>query len=115
MTGPPAEPLSFAIEPDEGGRIDRLLAARFPGVGRRRWAALFASGDVEVDGARARKGDRVAAGSIITIRSRAALHPLTPEPQPELTLEVLHVDRRLVAVNKAAGRPSHPLRAAEIG
>lgn len=96
--------------------MDRLLAARFPGVGRRRWAELFAAGWVAVNGARARKGDRVAPGDLVTVRAAPpAGSSLAPVPEPELPLELLHVDARLVAVAKPAGQPSHPLRAGETG
>jgi 23S rRNA pseudouridine1911/1915/1917 synthase len=108
--------VSFIVGADEAGRLDRVLVARFPGVGRRRWAALFADGAVAVDGARARKGARVAAGAVVTLREAPAVgDALAPVPQPELALDVLHADAQLVAVCKPAGTPSHPLRAGETG
>jgi 23S rRNA pseudouridine1911/1915/1917 synthase len=106
----------FIVGADEAGRLDRVLVARFPGVGRRRWAALFADGAVAVDGTRARKGERVAAGAVVTLREAPAVgDALAPVPQPELALDVLHEDAQLVAVCKPAGPPSHPLRAGETG
>jgi 23S rRNA pseudouridine1911/1915/1917 synthase len=108
--------VDFTIEAGEAGRLDLVLAARFPGVGRRRWAALFADGAVAVDGARARKGDRVGAGARVSLREAPAVgDALAPVAQPELPLEVLHQDEQLIAVNKPAGMPSHPLRAGETG
>ncbi len=69
-----------------------------------------------VDGARARKGDRVAAGARVTLREQPAVgDALAPAAQPELPLDVLHLDATLVAVCKPAGPPSHPLRAGETG
>lgn len=107
---------SFIVDEREAGRLDLILVARFPGVGRRRWAALFAGGGVAVDGARARKGDRVAAGARVTLREQPAVgEALAPVAQPELPLDLLHVDATLVAVCKPAGPPSHPLRAGETG
>jgi 23S rRNA pseudouridine1911/1915/1917 synthase len=109
-------PVDFTIGAGEGGRLDRVLVARFPGVGRRRWAALFADGAVAVDGARARKGDRVAAGARVTLREEPAVgEALAPIPEPELALDVLHADAHLVALAKPAGQPSHPLRPGETG
>jgi 23S rRNA pseudouridine1911/1915/1917 synthase len=105
---------SFTLGAGESGRVDRVLVARFPGIGRRRWASLFAAGAVEVDGARARKGDLVGPGSQVTLRE-APDPALAPVAQPELLLEVLHVDAALVAVAKPAGLPSQPLRAGETG
>ena len=113
---PDSPAIGFTVLPGEAGRLDRMLAARFPGVGRRRWAAMFAAGDVAVDGARARKGDRVADGARVTVREAPAVgDALAPVAQPELALDVLHVDAQLIALNKPAGSPSHPLRAGETG
>ncbi|HTE51091.1 MAG TPA: RluA family pseudouridine synthase [Kofleriaceae bacterium] len=100
----------------ESGRLDLVLAARYPGVGRRRWAALFADGAVQVDGARARKGDRVGPGARVTLREEPASgDELAPVAQAELPLALLLVEPSLVAVDKPAGWPSHPLRAGETG
>lgn len=106
----------FTVRADEAGRLDRILAARFPGVGRRRWAEMFTAGWVAVNGARAVKGQRVGPGAEVTVRAAPATGPsLAPVPQPELPLEVLHADRRLLALNKPPGQPSHPLRPGETG
>jgi 23S rRNA pseudouridine1911/1915/1917 synthase len=111
-----SDPIRFTVGPGEAGRLDRVLAARFPGIGRRGWAALLAAGEVAVNGARARKGDRVASGDQVTMRhAPTAAGSLAPVPQPELPLEVLHSDARLLALAKPAGQPSHPLRAGETG
>jgi 23S rRNA pseudouridine1911/1915/1917 synthase len=108
--------LRFVVGAGESGRIDRVLAARFPGIGRRRWAALFAAGGVAVDGARAAKGDMVEPGAEVFLREAPAVgDALAPVAQPELPLEVLHTDARLVVVCKPAGPPSHPLHAGETG
>ncbi|HEU5058062.1 MAG TPA: RluA family pseudouridine synthase [Kofleriaceae bacterium] len=108
--------MQFIVGPGEEGRIDRLLTARYPGVGRRRWAELFAAGWVAINGARARKGDRVASGDQVTLRQApAAGGSLAPVPEPDLPLDVLHVDARLLGLCKPAGQPSHPLRAGETG
>lgn len=106
----------FTVGPGEGGRLDLLLAARFPGVGRRRWAEIFAAGAVEVDGRRARKGDRVAPGARVALAGAPPTGgALAPEPAPDAPLDLLHVDARVVALAKPAGVPSHPLRTGETG
>jgi 23S rRNA pseudouridine1911/1915/1917 synthase len=113
MTRPPN---SFTVAAGEGGRLDLLLAARFPSVGRRRWGELFAAGWVEVDGRRARKGDRVTPGARVSLTGAPpAGDALAPDPAPDDPLDVLHVDPRVVAIAKPAGVPSHPLRAGERG
>jgi len=106
----------FTVNAEEAGRLDRILVARFPGVGRRRWAEMFAAGWVQVNGGRAVKGQRVAPGAEVTVRAAPATGPsLAPIPEPELPLEVLHVDARLLALGKPPGQPSHPLRPGETG
>lgn len=103
-----------------GGRADRIVGERL-GWGRRLVARAFEEGLVNVNGRRAKKGDRVAPGDEIEIavaalaegaRGRDALRPV---PEPEAPLEVLVEDRRFVAVAKPPGAPSYPLRPGERG
>ncbi len=111
-----SESVRFTVTAGEAGRLDRILVARFPGVGRRRWAEMFAAGWVQVNGARAAKGARVTAGAEVTVRAAPATgSALAPVPAPELALDVLHADARLLALNKPPGQPSHPLRPGETG
>jgi 23S rRNA pseudouridine1911/1915/1917 synthase len=70
---------------------------------------------VRVNGRVARKGDRVAPGDVVEIGAVPSRADLAPVPQPELPLSVLHLDAALVALDKPAGMPSHPLRAGERG
>src|SRR5690606_7895786 len=65
--------VQFTVEETEAGRLDRVLADRFPGVGRRRWAEILAAGEVRVDGRRARKGDQVLPGARIEIAGQPAV------------------------------------------
>jgi 23S rRNA pseudouridine1911/1915/1917 synthase len=110
------ESVRFTVTAAEAGRLDRILVARFPGVGRRRWAEMLAAGWVRVDGARAAKGLRVAAGAEVTVRAAPATGAsLAPVPEPDRALAVLHEDPRLLALDKPAGQPSHPLRPGETG
>ncbi|MHB8420791.1 MAG: RluA family pseudouridine synthase [Myxococcales bacterium] len=95
-----------------GGRLDRAVADG-AGVSVARAREAILAGGVRVDGRRARKGDRVAAGASVEVSFPEA--GLEPVPQPELPLSVVHEDGRLLALNKPAGMPSHPLRAGERG
>ncbi len=105
--------IELIVESGEAGRVDRLLAARFPAIGRRALAAVFAAGEVRVNGRRAKKGMTVAAGDRIALRppEPPAKTPITPQPGP---LEILFEDDELVVVNKPAAMPSHPLRVGEL-
>ena len=50
-------PLRFAITPGEvGQRLDKVLAGRVPGLGRRGARRLFAEGAVTVAGREVKKG-----------------------------------------------------------
>lgn len=100
---------------NEPARADRTVAAAFPGASRRRVAALFAAGAVHINGNRARKGDPVRPGDQISLDEPPATDDdMRPKPE-ELPLEILFADDALVAVDKPAGLPSHPLAARELG
>jgi 23S rRNA pseudouridine1911/1915/1917 synthase len=70
-------------------------------------------GAVRIGGRLPRKGDRTVAGA----RVEVTLPTEDPRPvaQPELPLRVLHIDEQLVALDKPAGMPSHPLEPGERG
>jgi 23S rRNA pseudouridine1911/1915/1917 synthase len=97
-------------------RADEALARLYPDAGRRQLAALFEDGAVRVNGRRAKKGDRVAAGDTVELSrepvSGAALHPV---PDSGVPLAILIERSDLVVVDKPAGIPSQPLRAGELG
>lgn len=114
----PAAPTTFTVGADEADRIDRVIARRFPGSSRRRVMALFDEGAVRLDGRRAKKGDRAAAGATIELRRAPAGDVdlrVQPDPAVAAALQVLHVDDQLVIVNKPPGMPSQPLRPGELG
>jgi 23S rRNA pseudouridine1911/1915/1917 synthase len=98
--------------PQAGSRLDAFLvavgAAGTAGSARR----LLEGGAVTVDGRAGRKGQRLLAGQTVEIAPGPAAVVI---PQPELPLSVLHEDAALVAVDKPAGWPTHPLRAGEGG
>lgn len=109
-------PIVFSILPGEAGaRLDHLVAARL-GCSHAAARRLIDAGGARVDGRQARSGARIAAATRIEITatppSPAALRPA---PEPDLPLSILHLDRRLIAVDKPAGIPSHPLAANERG
>ncbi len=96
-----------------GQRID-LFVGEALSLSRAQLRKLFEEDRVRVDGRKAQKGLRVAAGQLVRVRLPAAVDPgVTPEPA--LALAVLAEDASLVAVDKPAGCPSHPLRPEELG
>jgi len=97
-------------------RADKALARLFPDAGRRQLAALFEAGAVRVNGKRAKKGDRVAAGDTVELaRAPVSGDALRPVPDPAVQLVILVERPELVVIAKPAGVPSQPLRAGELG
>lgn len=103
--------MRFSVREADVGRIDKVLAARFPGVGRRAISELFRRGAVRLNGRRARKGAYAEAGAEIELAEvpRDA-RSVVPEAMADIDLHVLYQDDALVALNKPGAMASHPLR-----
>jgi 23S rRNA pseudouridine1911/1915/1917 synthase len=113
-----ADELAFVATDADAGRLDVAIARRFPGTGRRRLAALFDRGAVRVDGRRARKGDRLAAGARVELTCAPARGDelrARPDADAAARLVVLWRGADALAIAKPAGMPSQPLDANEIG
>jgi 23S rRNA pseudouridine1911/1915/1917 synthase len=95
-----------------GQRVD-LFVGEALGLSRAKLKKLFEDGAVRVDGRAAKKGVLVAAGQRITVEWEEQTREAVPDA--DFPLVVLHEDAVLVAVDKPAGRPSHPLRPGETG
>src|SRR5580658_6096510 len=63
---------------DEAVRLDRWFRRHYPGLAHGRLEKLLRTGQVRVDGKRARAGDRVASGQQIRVP------PLPDTPAPQL-------------------------------
>ena len=98
---------------DAAGRRLDVVVGEALGLSRARVKSLFEAGAVRVDGRRPHKGDRATGGARVEVE----LGEVAPElvPEPGLALRVLYQDAWLLAVDKPAGMPSHPLKAGEIG
>lgn len=92
-----------------GARVDTFVAAA-TGLGRRRLARAFEDGLVRVNGRRAKKGAPLAVGDLVDVDDAVLAAAGPPVAEPDVALVVVHEDARLVAVDKPAGVPSHPLR-----
>jgi 23S rRNA pseudouridine1911/1915/1917 synthase len=95
-----------------------VVAAAVPGLGVAGARRLVAGGGARVDGRVARKGDRAVLGQAVDIDDAAvgaAGDVVGVEPDAALDVGWLYVDDALVAIDKPAGVPSHPLRAGERG
>src|SRR5262249_60019908 len=87
----------------EPARLDAFLLRSCPALSRRVARRLIADGLVRVNGRVVPKGTRVFEGD------RIALPALRLEPEPDLPIRVVHLDGRLIAVDKPGGMPSHAL------
>jgi 23S rRNA pseudouridine1911/1915/1917 synthase len=100
------------IPVEHDGRVDVLVLQAVAGWSRRRIHELFDQGAVRINGRRARKGDRVRSGDVVAVEQSPVRTTLAPSP--ELTVRVLHVDDRVVVVDKPAGMPCVARRATDI-
>ena len=104
---------SLEVPPDAAGlRVDVWLAGALE-LPRARVKELLERGAVRIGGRPPRKGDRTVAGARVEVTLET--EDPCPVAQPELPLEVLYVDPALIAVDKPAGLPSHPLQPGELG
>lgn len=112
--------MELAVEDaDVGERIDKVVARR-TSLGRARVSELFAAGSVRVvDSAgrrrKARKGDRVEAGTTIALELEPDALERGAAPDPELALRIVLERGDVVVVDKDAGVPSAPLTGGERG
>ncbi|HZU90665.1 MAG TPA: RluA family pseudouridine synthase, partial [Stellaceae bacterium] len=100
----------------EGGgepiRLDRWFKRHYPALGHVRLEKLLRTGQIRVDGRRARASDRVAPGQAIRIpplgeippapRPRV-IRPPTPEDAAILERAILHRDDALIVLDKPPG------------
>ncbi len=98
--------LIFAGPAEEGMRLDKLLAERFPEYSRTYFQNLIEQGCVLLNGERALKRALPEEGDEIEICFQAVPGPnIAPEQIP---LNILYEDDHLLAVDKPAGMVVHP-------
>ena len=98
---------------DSGERLDRQLLRLFPWLDRSTVEALLAAGQIRLNGRPAKKGARLAAGDVLDCRDVPEPADLRLQPNPDLPLEILYEDDVVLALDKPAGQPTHPLRFSE--
>ena len=91
---------------EAGERLDRVLAARTPGVSRMRLRQALDEGQVLVNGEPQPAGWRVSAGD--RLRLTAPLDEPSAMTPEDLPLPVLYEDADLIVVDKPAGMVVHP-------
>lgn len=108
-------------EADAGQRLDRWLRGKYPNLGQGKLQKLLRTGQIRIDGARAKAGDRVDAGQSIRIPPNIDSAPETPvqneRPWPkkrmhedeaarigdELKSRILYMDDDIIAIDKPYG------------
>jgi len=99
-----------AVTPEDGEvRLDRFLRRRRPDLSQGQIEKLLRTGQVRVDGARAKASDRVSPGQTVRIpplpeaRERAAKPAVSPADAEYIQSLVLYRDDDVIALNKPAG------------
>jgi len=109
----------FVVAPeDEGRRLDQVLAARVPGLSRRRARVALDLGGVFVDGARTKVAGRVVrAGQVVTANLGGALERATKDVGAEARardeaalppFRLVYQDDDIVVVDKPSGLLTAP-------
>jgi 23S rRNA pseudouridine955/2504/2580 synthase len=102
------ETITVSTEDGES-RLDRWFRRHYPELGHGRLEKLLRTGQVRVDGKRAKSGDRVSPGQAIRVPplGTAPVAPSSPRPgaQDDTTLRdlVIHRDDHAIVINKPAG------------
>ncbi len=100
------------VAQDEGDlRLDRWFRRHFPTLGHGHLAKLLRTGQVRVDGKRAKAGLRIAAGQTIripplTVGDKPAARPrpkIAEQDRAQLLDAILYQDDHIIALNKPAG------------
>ena len=95
---------------DDSLRLDRWFAHHYPGLGHGRLQKLLRTGQVRIDGHRAKAGTRLAAGQIVRVppmgegvRPAPRPPPVDRETREALRARVLYRDDDIIALDKPAG------------
>ena len=105
---------SIPVEEDESGlRLDRWFKRRYPALSHGQLERLLRTGQVRLDGKRAKSNQRIEAGQVIRVPpfSEDSAPPPRPAPRVQMTPEdrkellgwVLHRDDDVIVIDKPAG------------
>ncbi len=103
---------TISIAADEDGiRLDRWFKRRYPALTHGRLEKLLRTGQIRLDGKRAKSADRVAVGQAVRVPPQVADEPVeeAPRPQPRedkrgsLEDAILYMDKTVIVLNKPPG------------
>jgi len=105
----------FVVEASQAGeRLDKVVIAVVPGLGRKGARRLFEEGRVRLNGKRPRKGDLARQGDQVVIAMPDTRGP-NAVPQSAASLVVCLETAQAVVVEKPAGQPTAPVEDGETG
>jgi 23S rRNA pseudouridine955/2504/2580 synthase len=106
---------TLTVEDGEGElRLDRWFKRRFPALTHGRLEKLLRTGQVRLDGKRAKSSDRVQPGQSVRVpplkldsvpERKAAAPQVRPEDKAALRGWILHEDKSVIVLNKPPGLP----------
>ncbi len=106
MESQPVSDLIFVSEEEDGLRLDKLLASRFPRFSRTYFQSLIEKGHVLVNQEPWKKREKPQAGDEIEICFE--LPPELSLEAEDIPLDILYEDDHLLIVNKPPGLVVHP-------
>lgn len=110
--------VTLTVAADEAGlRLDRWFRRRYPDLPQSRVQKLARSGQIRVDGKRAKPADRLEAGQSVRVpplgpapdpadRTKPATPPLSDADRALIRAAIVYEDRETVAINKPPGLAS---------
>lgn len=96
-----------------GERLDRQILRLYSWLDRNAIDDLIAAGHIRLNGRPAKKGKRLEAGDVLACTNIPEPADLRLQPNPDLPLKILYEDEFILALDKPAGQPTHPLRYTE--
>jgi 23S rRNA pseudouridine1911/1915/1917 synthase len=89
-----------------GKRLDQVAAVLFPDYSRARLQKWIRSGELTVDGQKARATYRINGGESLCLDARVKLQDSVKAQ--DIPIDIIHADQDLIVVNKPAGLVVHP-------
>jgi 23S rRNA pseudouridine955/2504/2580 synthase len=101
--------IATIAEAEAALRLDRWFKRHYPALGHARLEKLLRTGQIRVDGKRARSGDRLSAGQqirlppLIEVPPAAPARAVAPADAARLHRQILHQDAAVIVLNKPPG------------
>ena len=108
--------LTFTATPAESGqRLDAALLTRHPTTTRAFCREAIQSGHILLNSRPALKGHKLRPGDTVTVQTLKEAADNRVQPDPAVPVKLIFEDAHLLAADKPAGMPVHPLTSEERG